>query len=620
MTTIAPASRQELLDVFATVGHQFDSARLDIKNREKVLDVCLKNAEKARAVTPWNQSPLPKDHPLRKMAAQCLEEINPMLDAWLQDVSNYDRGTKFRAGFDDSLLIFVYGKVKAGKSSLGNFLAYGETEPTTETIDAASPQPFFFWTEGTGANEVMSSTEMNRKRHFGVGALETTSSIQGFTLPGLTWIDSPGVHSMNAVNGQLAKDYAASADLVIFLSNSSSPGRRSDLAEIKDLLEKQKTLMVLLTASDFFDDDIDDEGNETTERVMKSEEDRQGQIELLSIELAAFNDQLEGRLKETQVHSVSVSYAQEGNSEDQNRRWNDSGLAEFAANIADIANSQGLALKRETPLRNLAAFCTRLLESLDRLDTSLGEIRSSLKEAREQLHREGENALIYVGNSLSVEVDKLADQHAMNDSAFSTACWKAFDDIYSQYASKLCTGINQSFDDLAVNAQAIMPTDTGIPGFSQRTEKLKFKSSKYESVGKAGGGGLGGFGGAEAGMALGTLLMPGIGTAIGGVLGAALGAWAGSKAGAAAGRPFNEETEYDFAVGDNRLDVSLETRKHLVTRAELKIAALCGQLDQLCFVDIENWLKGFNDSLQQLRLQANTHRVEIEEELTHGTA
>lgn len=620
MTSIAPANRQELLNVFATVGRQFDSVRLDIKNREIALDVRLKNIEKARTTTPWGNSPLPQDHPLRKMAARCLDDINPLLDAWLQDVSNYDRGTKFRAGFDDSLLIFVYGKVKAGKSSLGNFLAYGETEPGVETIEAALPRPHFFWTEGTGANEVMSSTQMNEQRHFGVGAVETTSSIQGFTLPGLTWIDSPGVHSMNAVNGQLAKDYAASADLIVFLSNSSSPGRRSDLEEINDLLKKQKTLMVLLTASDVIEDDVDDDGNDTIERVMKSDEDRQSQIQYVSGELAAFNDQLQGRLKETQVHSISVSYAQEGHLEDQNKRWKDSGLAGFAANVADIAYSQGLALKRETPLRNLAAFCARLLDSLDTLDTSLDVIRLSLKEAREQLHREGERALIYVGNSLAVEVDKLADQYAMNDSEFSAACWKAFDDIYSQYAAKLCAGISQSFDDLAVNAQALMPTDTRIPGFSQRTEKIKYKSSKYESVGKASGAGLGGLGGAEAGMALGTLLLPGIGTAIGGAVGAALGAWAGSKAGGAAGRPFNEEAEFDLAVGDNRQEVSLETRKHLVKRAELQIAALCSQLDQLCFVDIESWLLGFGDSLQQLRQQTNTQRVEIEEELTHGIA
>jgi polynucleotide 5'-kinase involved in rRNA processing len=56
-----------------------------------------------------------------------LEETN---QNWQKKIATQDTGVHFRAGFNDSLLVFVYGKVKSGKSSLGNYMAWGHTDPT----------------------------------------------------------------------------------------------------------------------------------------------------------------------------------------------------------------------------------------------------------------------------------------------------------------------------------------------------------------------------------------------------------------------------------------------------------------------------------------------------------
>ena len=68
-------------------------------------------------------------------------------------------------------------------------------------------------------------------------------------MPGLTWVDSPGLHSVNRANGDLAREYVEHADLILYTMSSQAPGRASDMGEIGELLADKKSLMVLLTGS-----------------------------------------------------------------------------------------------------------------------------------------------------------------------------------------------------------------------------------------------------------------------------------------------------------------------------------------------------------------------------------
>ncbi|MCP5972895.1 dynamin family protein, partial [Klebsiella pneumoniae] len=74
--------------------------------------------------------------------------------------------------------------------------------------------------------------------------------IQGFKLPGFTWVDSPGLHSTNTANGDLARKYVDQADLILYTMNSQAPGRQSDMSEVSSLLNGKRSLMILLTGSD----------------------------------------------------------------------------------------------------------------------------------------------------------------------------------------------------------------------------------------------------------------------------------------------------------------------------------------------------------------------------------
>ena len=89
-------------------------------------------------------------------------------------------------------------------------------------------QPTYFSGQKTEVKGGDAAKEAETKKEFRVGATEATSSIQGFSLDGLTWIDSPGLHSINQENGDLAKDYVEHADLILYTMKSDSPGRRAD--------------------------------------------------------------------------------------------------------------------------------------------------------------------------------------------------------------------------------------------------------------------------------------------------------------------------------------------------------------------------------------------------------
>lgn len=616
--TIPPANRTDLLQVFEQVAGEFDQVQRQVNQREQSIKQALDELDRLRGISPWSQSSLPPEHPFLSFARACQQNLDERFEEWIRQVRNYDRNTRFRSTFGDSLLIFVYGKVKAGKSSLGNYLAYGRTEPDPQLITAAMPKPVFFSETSTNLCEQTDDAQIRLNGHFGVDVVEATSSIQGFRLPGLTWIDSPGLHSVNEANGELTKDYVDSADLVIFLSNSESPGRRSDLDEAAGLLRKGKNLMLLITGSDITDVDVDDEGKEVTTLVMKSDSDRQSQIDYVNKALREWVPELTP--DDVKVHSISVCYAEEGVDEEQADRWHDSGLAGFATDIERLARAEGLQIKRQVPLKNLLTFCHQLRDSIELQQGILTDMHCELANSRKELQGSTDRILSQLQQRLPAEIDRLADEHALDDQGFSAACWALFDRQYAQYVSELCQAIGQKFEDVSHTAQSVAPAGKPLPGFTSRTQRVEYESRRSENIGKAGGAGLGGWGGAEAGAVLGSMVAPGVGTVIGGLIGAAVGGWLGAKAGGAAGSQFNESGAFDIIVGDNRDEVSLTTREHFINHAEDRLNRFYNQLDQLCFVDISTWLQKLRQALKDLDALAAQQIKEIHKELNHGTA
>lgn len=587
--TLHPRNRGELLAVFGEIAAGFEQVREEISQRDGRITRMVEHVREMLARDPLQSSGLAADHSLRTLAVPYLETIRRQLAGWVDEVENYERNTAFHKRFDDSLLLFVFGKVKAGKSSLGNYLAYGASMPGPDLIRQARPSPEFFWEDGTGATETMSQERMQEKQHFGVGVRETTSSIQGFSLPGLTWVDSPGIHSCNQENGDLTARYASCADLIVFCCSSSHPGRRSDLQEIAALLRQAKPLVILLTHSDVTEPDVDAEGNLISQLKMKAEKDIQDQKDYMQQQLAELSPEESRHLLDVAVYPVSVSFAESGRSDDA---WKESGLQAFAARIAELSRSRGLQLKRETPLKNLARFCALLDQSVVALRAEIDEIESRLQATREEIRDTTRSILARMRQELVQEIGKIADRHApgQDSDGFRRDCGTLLQSLWSRHIGELQAVLEKGHGQL-VEHLAMAP-DLTLPGFEKRHARQTYESRSGEGYGQAAGGAAG----AAAGGAVGSFLGP-----VGAIFGAALGGYLGGKIGKAAGGLADGEKDLLVEVGDNREDVILDTRDKLLNFIMERLEKQCALIETACFTSIVDWLAVARSGLQELQ-------------------
>ena len=121
----------------------------------------------------------------------------------------------------------------------------------------------------------------------------------------MTWVDSPGLHSVTPENGALASDYADVADLIVYPMHTGNPGRTGDLAEIRGLLRARKRFLVIITQCDRPEEDEAPDGTIVQLWVMKDRAARQGQIDYVRRAVAAGGDAVP-----LDILSLSVRYAE----------------------------------------------------------------------------------------------------------------------------------------------------------------------------------------------------------------------------------------------------------------------------------------------------------------------
>lgn len=82
-----------------------------------LLSIPAKSDEFSKVVKPKKESNL-----VDKAVESILTEINASIDSWNNDLTSQLKGTEFMKKHEKYLVVMVFGAVKAGKSSLGNFL------------------------------------------------------------------------------------------------------------------------------------------------------------------------------------------------------------------------------------------------------------------------------------------------------------------------------------------------------------------------------------------------------------------------------------------------------------------------------------------------------------------
>lgn len=590
----ATLTRDEFLREFRELAGKFDESELKALQTKAAFFARLNKCRAVADEDPLQSSSLDAEHPLRMLQGDAIKRVKQVFHSWDEEINALDTHERLQKRLGDSLLIFVYGKVKAGKSSLGNYIARGTTTPPALQPGQANT-PTFFVQEGSGLTEQVSDDSIRQAGAFKVGEGETTSAIQGFQLPGLTWVDSPGLHSKHGENGELAQKYVDAADMILYLTSSIAPCKRSDLVELQALGRKEHNLAVLITGSDRWIEDIDENDDLVKELAMKTPADRDLQLNYVraSLRLPADDEPSQSdaimnrTLQRAQVHSVSVAYAQ---SHPDAAGMKLSGMGGMLHDVARLAQGAGVRDKLFRPLRNMRSFLHDMeAKHLPTIQARLHDLSASIATTKSQTETEARQRIQEIALQIAQTVDELIEQHAKsNDSrafktdlarAYSSWLGKARDAIAAAYAASLGTRLTRAMDS-AIDL---------IPDFQDVTKKIARRSTVNAKRGAAVGGLL---------SALAATLVPGgalvaIGAAL---ISSTLGGLAGNKIGSTL-----DDTEItDMVIGNNAQEVSAQARKTIREKFVRDTEHTLTALNLACYAELEAWLSYLNREVDQV--------------------
>lgn len=307
----------------------------------------------------------------------------------LQEWQNFIKGQIERSEFvnrhQKSILSLVFADVNAGKSSLGNFVG-GWNLRDTEYANLYTPYicEIEDFSKASKENRQIRTTD-----HFEEGATEATSTIQHYTLKqGLTWVDTPGLHSLTTEHGDLAKEYIQFADLVVYLTPSSSPFKADERKMLGELFRMGKPVILAITKSDIVDEDEDADGNVVYRRGPKSAQNRQAQEEYVTQQAREINGNK--NLENSHVLSLSVMLARDAVKQQDAQLYEASNLPQFLSQMGGILSAKAIELKMRRPKTEINTFIDRLIGIVKVEDDSFETIiqeRSDLAQRQENLKK-----------------------------------------------------------------------------------------------------------------------------------------------------------------------------------------------------------------------------------------
>ena len=287
---------------------------------------------------------------MAELLTNTLNLIKNSSQTWINNFDEMLEKEKFRSDLENYFIIIIFGKVKAGKSSLGNFIANHKLkEQKTE---------FFKYDEAGKKQNIKKLEEIDeQKQEFATANTECTVEIQGFKLDNMAWIDTPGLGSMVQENGDLAKEYIQSADYIIYPTSSDSPLQQDEREQLKELFEQNKKVTICITKSDEKEEDececASEEGcsncNEGMINILKnkSSENRKEQEEYVQNEI----NKLILKNKESvlgNIFSISTHTATKGIEENNSKLFEESNIPKFYELITKVVKEKSKQLKEAT--------------------------------------------------------------------------------------------------------------------------------------------------------------------------------------------------------------------------------------------------------------------------------
>lgn len=322
---------------------------------------------------------------VEKALAQSFDVTRQMIREWHHQIEINSKGTNFMHKNEKYLVVMVFGAVKTGKSTLGNFFAGRELQEAPFDNAYKHIENPEFDTEEKGRNTGDIERDVKGRTWFSEGVTDTTGDIQYFTLSGLRWIDSPGTGALAREGDirnnmeEMVNEYIPYTDLCIFLMNSSEPGLQADFKYMDRLSREGQEALIVITKSDVNDEDVDENGNLIKKICAKSAETRTMQENDICRRVhIAYPEINENKFR---AISISTYLAAEAVQENNEQKFKDSHLDQLMEILGEKASAEAVRLKERKPKENLNHFIDKVIgSSSDKEDNpSLFTLKSNLE-------------------------------------------------------------------------------------------------------------------------------------------------------------------------------------------------------------------------------------------------
>lgn len=358
-------------DTMANTVEKFKGVRESAEGKTEEIDKCIQafneSVEQAKA-----HKLKAKDKSIQEIYDASTKVLKDTLDGLTKELEEARNGMQFIQDNEDSLNVVVFGKVKAGKSYLGNLMMGNAIRKlsTKTSYDRLEQPKVEVYDQGTCTTQdkLKEVTEENdASGGFGVDNREATRVIQLFHLGAMTWVDTPGFGSVTNENQELAREYVKNADLVIFPSTSDAAGTKQDFQEMKKLCDMGKRCLLVVTQSDTLEEDCDDDGNIVQIPVPKSDDDRRSTENYMKETLKKHGI----KLGDENILTISAFLGLTALEKGEEARFESSNMGKFWNLLSDITEQEGTILSKK-------AFG-------DRVNTALKSLQGKLKDAEKKL-------------------------------------------------------------------------------------------------------------------------------------------------------------------------------------------------------------------------------------------
>lgn len=483
-----------LIDAVSSFDDTFKSISSDEASLLKIRDDFV---GKVKATTNV-KSRLQKDNPLCKATEKASNQVSIMVSSWASDWDASQSSRNLSQEFGDKVIFLVFGKVNAGKSSFSNFVA---------SLFPEEKRRYFYLENG----EVLQIQEA-----FAEGVTETTARIQGVELGGkLILLDSPGLHSVTDENGDLTRKFTDSADAVLWLTPSTSPGQVQELYDLRIELESGKPLLPIITRSDVLEEDCDENGKIVSHTVNKTIENRR-------LQEGDVHSRASSKLGATKVETpISISLRSYKESSQSEVDLEESGLSEVLvcmSKLIKLASDYKPSKARQQIINYLDRSVLEGIRS--ELVPVVINLKETIKAQEKEVNDLQSKVLLALKDELTVKVLDWVEELKESKGRKAELASRVNNLITSRLTeelSRLIDGFSREVDTVLVS---FGKEDTG---------DFEDICIDYEQVSGTAWKAAGGVGGAAGGAALGTAFIPipVVGTVVGGLLGGLLGGAAG---------------------------------------------------------------------------------------------